>query len=74
MALKAFVLTYAVFKNFGSQSLFDFDLEKLHVVLNNRLNEVMVPFGISAKQLPIDYSYFVFGLCAALISFVIVRV
>ena len=46
MALKAFVLTYAVFKNFGSQSLFDFDLEKLHVVLNNRLNEVMVPFGI----------------------------
>ena len=74
MALKAFILTYSVFKQFGSQSIFDYDLVKIHNIFNNRLNEAFGPFSIPPKQLPVDYTYFVFGLFAALLSFVVVRV
>lgn len=49
MSLKAFVMTYAVFKKFGSNSIFDFDLDKLHILLNNRLNEAFGPFNIKPR-------------------------
>ena len=49
MALKAFILTYSVFKQFGSQSIFDYDLVKIHNIFNNRLNEAFGPFSIPPK-------------------------
>lgn len=74
MALKALVVTWALFSFFDSRSLFEYHLDAVHAEFNERLNQALAPFGAPPKTMPFEATIFVFGACAAVLSFAIVRV
>jgi hypothetical protein len=74
MALKALVVTGALFSWLDSRSLFEYHLEGVHGEFNDRLNQALAPFGAPPKKMPFAATIFVFGACAAVLSFAIVRV
>lgn len=71
MAVKAFIITQAIFQ-FG-EPLFDFDIAKCHYKLIERLNTALMPFGFQPKEIQIDFTINVFALLAAIIEFSIVK-
>ena len=73
MAVKAFGICYLLMTNYSTDTLLDFDLAKRHRELQQRWNLATAPFGTKFIECPIEVSYFVFGLTAAIISFVTVR-
>ena len=72
MAIKAFIITQAAFQ-YGAP-IFDFDIEKCHFQLIERLNTALLPFGIKPKDVPVDFSICVFALIAAIIEFSIAKI
>ena len=74
MALKAFVFTWALFSFFDSRAFFEYHLDGVHAEFNERLNQALAPFGAPPKVMPFEATVFVFGTCAAILSFAIVRV
>lgn len=74
MAFKAFLIVFIGFRNFESQDMFDFNLRALHMQLIARLNEALMPFGVLPREVTYDFTLYVFGFVAAIISFSIVRV
>ena len=74
MALKALVVTWFIFSFLDSRSLFEYHLDGVHAELNERLNQALAPFGAPPKTLPFETTIFIFGTCAAVLSFAIVRV
>jgi hypothetical protein len=74
MAVKGFVFTYCTFNYLDSRFLFDYDLAEVHKEFNERLNQALAPFGVQPRAMPFDATVFVFAICAALLSFVMVRI
>lgn len=74
MACKAFTIIFLTFRSVNTKLLFDFDLRELHQDLNEHLNQALAPFRIGAKDIPYEFSLFVFGLIGSLISFATVRI
>lgn len=74
MALKALIFTWALFTFFDSRAFFEYHLDGVHAEFNERLNQALAPFGAPPKVMPFEATLFVFGTCAALLSFSIVRV
>ena len=74
MALKALVVTWALFTFFDSSSIFEYSLDAVHSEFNERLNQALAPFGAPPKKMPFEATIFIFGSCAAILSFAIVRV
>lgn len=74
MGLKALVVTGALFSFFDSRAIFEYHLDGVHAEINERLNQALAPFGAPPKALPFETTVFVFGSCAAVLSFAIVRV
>lgn len=74
MACKAFFIIFLTFRSVNTKLLFDFDLNVLHQDFNNHLNQALAPFRIGGRDIPVDFSVFVFALIGSLISFAIVRI
>jgi len=74
MAIKALVVTWALFSFFDSSAIFEYHLDGVHAEFNERLNQALAPFGAPAKEMPFEATIFVFAACAAVLSFAIVRV
>lgn len=72
VALKAFLSVFALLKIYKSTTFFDSDLEKAHAKSLERVNQTMELLG-GRLDLPADFSYSVFALSAAVISFATVR-
>lgn len=73
MGIKAFVIIYILFSNVASKDLLDLDIEKSHGELNERINQGLAPFGVSATKISVEWSYAFFGLLGASISFCVVN-
>jgi len=74
MAIKALVVTWALFSFFDSRAFFEYHLDGVHAEFNERLNQALSPFGAPAKKMPFEATICVFAICAAVLSFAIVRV
>lgn len=73
MGMKGFVLVFAGLRVADSKVFFDYDLRKEHKELNDRLNQALAPFLVQAKEVPPEFTYFVFALMASILSFSVVR-
>lgn len=74
MGVKAFVIVYGILSYVDSDKIFDFDLKKCHFRFNERLNQALFPFGVQSRDIPLEFTYFVFGMIAALIQFAVVKI
>ena len=52
---------------------FDYDLAKEHKEFNDRLNQALSPFLVHSKEIPVEFTYFVFAFLASILSFSVVR-
>lgn len=67
MGVKAFIIVFGVLSYIDSDKIFDFDLKKCHFRFNERLNQALFPFGVYPKDIPVEFTFFVFGMVAAFI-------
>lgn len=74
MFVKAFIIIFLTLMALNTNLLFDLDLSVLHQEFNDHLNQALAPFRIGAREIPVEFSYFVFALIGSLISFVVVRI
>lgn len=73
MGLKTFFLVFFLMRSYSSTIIFDFDIEKSHKELNERINEAIIPLGLKGTIIPNEYSYMIFALSASILSYSIVR-
>ena len=73
MGIKAFITIFILLRTYSTTILFDFDVAQCHKELNARINEAVVPLGISSREIPEDYSYGIFAFFASIVSYSIVR-
>jgi hypothetical protein len=71
-AIKAATASYVALKTLGSKVLFDFDIDQAHTATVERVNLVVGLIG-GQLSLPVDFTYGVLSLLAALITFATVR-
>lgn len=74
ISAKAFTVVYLVLKSYPSSLMFDFDAAMLHHEMNERINDALQPFGNQPLEIPEDITFGLFGLVAAVLSFVLVRI
>ena len=46
MGISAFAIVFSTFKYVDTQLIFDYDINKCHLDLNNRLNQALAPFNV----------------------------
>jgi hypothetical protein len=74
MGIKAFTIVFMTLKSIDTNTIFDYDLKALHLKLNMNVNLALAPFWFKPKEIPFDFTVFVFSFVAALISFSVVRI
>jgi hypothetical protein len=71
-AVKAWVVSFVFLSTYGSQTFFDFNMEKAHAETLERVNQTAGLFG-GKFSLPTAFTYAIMATFAALISFATTR-
>ena len=74
IAVKAFFVVFLAMKAYPTKHLLDFDVLDLHVEMNARINLALRPFGNPPLYIPAEFSYGLYGLIAAILSFCLTRI
>ena len=72
MSFKAVFIVFVLFMYIPSHSIFDFNLETAHPAVLRRINDIIYLWDLEL-EIPVEFTYSILSILAALISFVQVR-
>lgn len=72
MAFKAVFIVFVLFMYVPTSAIFDFNLESSHSAVVKRVNDILYLWNLEL-ELPVEFTYSIVSVIAALLSFVQVR-
>jgi hypothetical protein len=74
LAIKAFMMVCIILFSLGSETFFDFNAIEIHLEFTDRLKQALHPLGFTRFDLPIEFTFAIFGMIAATMQYIVVRI